>query len=55
METSIRIIDYHLKSGITVWILVLRTSGSNGAWWTLICPRIRQADPPRINRETPKE
>jgi len=37
--------DYHLKSVIPVWVLVLRTSGSNVAMLPLGCLRNRQADP----------
>jgi hypothetical protein len=47
--------DYHLKSGITVWILTLKISGSNVASWTLVCLKNRQVDPPWINAEYSKD
>jgi hypothetical protein len=42
METSIRIIDYHLKERIEGQNSKITLSGSNVAWWTLICPKNRQ-------------
>jgi hypothetical protein len=55
METSIRIIDYQLKERIEGQNSKITLSGSNIASLTLVCLRNRQADPQRINRETPKE
>jgi hypothetical protein len=55
METSTRIIDYHLKERIEGQNSKITLSGSNIASWILICLKNRQVDPPWINRGTLKK